>query len=217
MDNEQLICDFCIKFSNEINLNQRHSVFDNVLWENNDFIIVPTRGCIVEGYLLIIPKHHYYGMASLPQDKIADLTKIKNQVRQYLTNHFTAPIFFEHGPICRTTNRAGSCLDHAHLHCVPVQHDFLKLLRNSHQLKALDNFEELAMESTMNRSYMYYENQGGLKFVFSDINVPSQYMRRLIAKTIGIPNKWDWAVFPFEKHAQSTIKTLESNFSIALI
>lgn len=204
----EYVCDFCDKFSVNYDVRKRHPIFDYVIWEDDYFVVVPTLGCIVPGYVLIIPKSHHLGMATLPRHQIERLTELKEHIKKILAANFTTPIFFEHGPICNLQNRAGSCLDHAHLHCVPVDLDFTHLLKRRHSLSLLENYEDIVSQYRINQSYIYYENPSGKKYVFSDVNIPSQYLRRLIAEHIDLPMQWDWALSSFEDNAKMTVDTL---------
>jgi ATP adenylyltransferase len=210
MNNEVPVehCRFCEKFGHKSS-SETHPVFDRILWENDRFLIVPAWGCLVEGYLLAITKKHYYSIANLPPAMLLELSEIKEAMRRTVTRWFTAPIFFEHGPVCKT-NRAGSCIDHAHLHCVPVDFDLVPQLRSSHQVTKIEKLEDIAKQTLVDRSYIYFENQEQEKYILEGDSVPSQYFRRIIARQLGIPDQWNWALFPFKKKAQATLKTLES-------
>lgn len=208
MDHNSIECTFCQKFDQEL-FHTLHPIFDKIIWDNKDFVIVPARGSLVEGYLLIFPKKHYHSLANLPHNLLSSLSKIKSAIRRMLATHFTDPIFFEHGAVCRT-KRAGSSIEHAHLHCVPFEKDLVPRLQLLHRFTSIDKFEDIAKQSAKHQSYIYFENQNQEKFILDDVSVPSQHLRRVIAEELGIPDRWDWTVFSFKQNVVSTLKVLDS-------
>ena len=162
MDDDSIECTFCQKFDQEL-FHTLHPIFDKIIWDNNDFVIVPARGSLVEGYLLIFPRKHYHSLAHLPPNLLSSLCKIKSATRKMLTTHFTSPIFFEHGTVCRT-KRAGSSIVHAHLHCVPFEKDLVPRLLLLHRYKTIDKFEDIAKQLEKHQSYIYFESQNQEKF-----------------------------------------------------
>ena len=207
MDNNVINCVFCQKFDEKLSY-MVHPIFDKIIWKNESFVLIPAKGSLVEGYLLIIPIKHYYSLADLPPNILSNLSKIKSIIRRILTEYFTRPIFFEHGALSQT-NLAGSSIRHAHLHCVPFQVDLTHRLQLSHRLRRIDKFEDIANQLMINQSYIYFENQDQGKFIFDDVSVPSQYLRRVIAEELGISDQWDYAIFPFEQKVISTLKVLD--------
>jgi diadenosine tetraphosphate (Ap4A) HIT family hydrolase len=205
---ENTKCLFCDKF--DIGASDKiHPIFDKIIWNNEDFVIVPAKGSLVEGYLLIIPRKHYHSMAHLPSKQMSDLARIKSAVRGRLETCFGNPIFFEHGPVCKT-NPVGSCIDHAHLHCVPFKEDLVPIMQELYDLKRISKYCDIAEALTVDQSYMYYESQAEEQFVFFSTTVPSQYFRKIIAVKLGIPYEWDWSSFEFEEKAASTLEKIQS-------
>jgi len=83
-----------------------------VLKETSKFLIVTDHAPLVEGHLLIIPKHHYACYGDVPADLDTELLALKQEVRQFLAQYYAPVVFWEHG-IFRQT------VFHAHLHCFP--------------------------------------------------------------------------------------------------
>jgi hypothetical protein len=132
---------------------------------------------------------------------------MKSEVRRLLTRHFDPPVFFEHGMVC-STNRVGACVDHAHLHGVPLRSDITRRLKASHELVQIEGLHDLRGQRRLNQSYLYFENQRQENFIIRDASVPSQYLRRVIADELGLSDLWDWAAFPFEMNARATLRAL---------
>ncbi len=199
-------CLFCSKFGNEPK-DSRHPYFDFVIWENENFVVVPAKGSFVTGYLIIITKKHLLSMANLPDNLLLELSQIKSHIRKILSRLFTRPVFFEHGDVC-ATEKAGGCIKHAHMHCLPLELDVFPRLMKSYKHSKIKSFEEIRKNGLENKSYIYFENQFQDKYILSQgkVAMPSQYLRRVIAEELDMPDEWDWNVAPFESNVRETLK-----------
>ena len=91
------------------------------MFESDNFVVFPSLGQIVEGYLLIAPKKHYIGVSGIPKELYPELEEVCKKVRNKLSEVYCVPLFFEHGP--HKESKGGCCIDHAHIHAVPVKTD----------------------------------------------------------------------------------------------
>jgi|SRR5579872_4561977 len=91
---------------------QRSMIITNILKETAHFLIVADYAPLVEGHLLIIPRHHYACYGEVPAGLDAELFAIKREVQQFFKEFYVPTVFWEHG-IFRQT------VFHAHLHCFP--------------------------------------------------------------------------------------------------
>jgi len=64
----------------------------------------------------------------------------------------------------------------------------------------------------MGSSYLYYENLSGQPYVFDVDFMPSQYVRKLLAQSIGI-DLWDWREYGREQALASSLMRLSEYFS----
>lgn len=227
-------CEFCDEFSNGttdyvrsiLGTDEFHT---RIIVETREFLVIPGLGALTEGYILILPKKHYRSMAYLPdQNGIFDeLEMLMTAVRSICEDAYQSEvIFFEHGA-CSNTDLGGSCVDHAHIHSIPLNHDIRCHLATSFEERAVEDMRFLSTVAREQRSYLFLEDQSGSRFLyFGPRQIPSQYIRRLWAKAIGRPNEWDWAVYIgkenllntwlqlrtlFEKHLQSYLPTAYMN------
>jgi diadenosine tetraphosphate (Ap4A) HIT family hydrolase len=83
-----------------------------VLHETPHFRLAADHAPLVEGHLLIIPKAHYACYGEVPAALDEELFALKQLTRQFFTQFYDPPVFWEHG-IFRQT------VFHAHLHCFP--------------------------------------------------------------------------------------------------
>lgn len=91
---------------------QRNMVATNILKETAHFLIVADHAPLIEGHLLIIPRHHYACYGEVPTGLDAELSALKREIQQFFGEFYVPAVFWEHG-IFRQT------VFHAHLHCFP--------------------------------------------------------------------------------------------------
>lgn len=126
-------CTFCAELTGEetnnlLRIVLREGCTTRVVRETENFVVLPTIGQIVEGYLLIVSKQHYLSFGHIPAQCFREFMNLKEETRQVLSEVYTSPIFFEHGPISES-KRGGCCVEHAHLHVVPARIDLLDKLK----------------------------------------------------------------------------------------
>ncbi len=198
-------CEFCDKFGGHENLSPQW--FDVALKADRDFVVVPGLGGFVEGYLMIVTRAHVRNFGQLPEEQIAGAERLKNEVRRILRSFYSDSIVFEHGA-ASVDGLGGSCINHAHLQCLPFDHDLLPELAKRHALTKIERMSRITELSLQDKPYIYYEDQAGNMVVCDAGGIPSQYMRRLIADVIGIPDQWDYAVYRREALIRNTIARL---------
>jgi diadenosine tetraphosphate (Ap4A) HIT family hydrolase len=120
-------CTFC----------QRHEIAPYILKETARFRIVADHAPLVEGHLLIMPRHHYACYGAVPAGLDKELLMLKGEVQDFLAQFYAPVIFWEHG-IFRQT------VFHAHLHCFPfgdITYDLSKelheeVIQSQHDIRA---------------------------------------------------------------------------------
>jgi ATP adenylyltransferase len=159
--------------------------------EEEDVIMRPL-GQLVEGYLLIVSKGHHISLGGIPEEHHSELERVKEEVKRVLSEHYCIPLFFEHGA-AGTNRKGGCCIDHAHLHAVPVGVDVLQELANRFSHSEIRSFADLKARYDKGQHYLFLEEASGRKYIFDIPSViPSQYIRKVIAQKIGKPERWDW-------------------------
>jgi diadenosine tetraphosphate (Ap4A) HIT family hydrolase len=108
-------CTFC----------QRHDIAPYILKETPAFRIVADHAPLVEGHLLIMPRHHYPCYGAVPAELDAELLALKREVQAFFAQFYAPIIFWEHG-IFRQT------VFHAHLHCFPFGETIYDLSQDLH-------------------------------------------------------------------------------------
>jgi len=183
-----------------------------ILFESSNFVVFPSLGQIVEGYLIIATKNHYIGLGEIPTELVGELGKIKNKVKEVLSRFYVAPIFFEHGTVSEN-KKGGCCIEHAHLHAIPVSVDIFEDLTKNFKPIKISNFFSLKNQFEKKVPYFYYENQKGERYLFELFNiVPSQYLRQLVAVKINSKDKWDWKNYFGLDEMKNTLDKLAGQF-----
>ena len=81
------------------------NIGNRILFESKNFVVFPTIGQIVEGYLLIAPKKHFISIAAIPKSMFSELEKLQKKVRAVLEENYSTPLFFEHRPLSQNKKR----------------------------------------------------------------------------------------------------------------
>jgi len=185
-----------------------------VLFESDNFYVKPALGHFVEGYCLIVAKDHLVTMAELESEKCVELESMLRELRRRLSTLY-GQVFcvFEHGASC-PIYRAGACIDHAHIHVLPIRCDVTKSL-SLFRVSPISGFSELRrFAETSLESYIYYEPDLTTRLLYScDDRVPSQLMRRLISQRLGLGQHWDWRVSPLVSEASRFVERWQAVFA----
>ena len=191
-------CPFCTLDKNDIS--------NTIIEETKNFLIVPSKGSLCDGYLLILPKQHFISMNEMTnsqKDELLDLIK-KYRIKFYnIYNKY--PILFEHGS-SKIQGSSASSVTHAHLHI--VNHNFIdeKQIINDLNMKkvSLDIFFKY-----QNQSYISYISPKEELYISYDFKPTSQQMRIYIANDLGLTNKYNWRTSNFKNNIKKTIEKIK--------
>jgi diadenosine tetraphosphate (Ap4A) HIT family hydrolase len=176
--------------------------YDCTLADYDEFIVLPALGAQVEGYVLVVPRAHVYSCGALDELRLGVLSEIIERICARLSNHYGSCIVFEHGS-CGGVQRAGSCIDHAHLHIVPTAAPIDVLARRDRPFTRISGLT--ALKDHADRPYLALQTQSGTFHVADGTGAPGQYFRRLVAVAEAAPLEWDYAMFPNYDAVRSTI------------
>lgn len=187
--------------------------WDKILGETPNFVVTPTLGALVEGWLLVISRTHAPAMGSLPVNRLRELGRLLIQVRQQVEMSYGCPtVAFEHGSVCDGT-AFGCGVDHAHTHIVPLGTALTPIiereLKRPLEWREIPNFEDLAGFYAQRRPYIYVsEHVGDAGRYTNPQDIPSQLTRRAIANYLGIPRQYDYREHAFEANVTRTCERL---------
>ncbi|THD80908.1 MAG: hypothetical protein E7812_05685 [Phenylobacterium sp.] len=197
---ESMECSFC----DEVN---RVGANDGLSFASSEeHIALPTLGCFVVGYSLVVSRAHINSMAHLDQDAILRLSEFVERVRAAVVAACGPIVVAEHGS-GEPTDPTAACCEHAHMHFIPVEDASLEVLKTYEsrggQGKRLTGFEEL--RTYAGRSYLSLSLSPGEWLVWDNAaRFQRQFIRRATAGALGQPKMFDWRSYPFGENMRRT-------------
>ena len=176
---------------------------NTIIEETNNFLILPSIGSLVDGYLLIVSKRHVNSMANLSENEKKEYEFLINKYRNLFKKIYNKfPIIFEHGSPILNSNMKASSVIHAHSHI--VNHNFIdeNSIIKKLKFKEMDNLKFLSKD----KNYIMYINSDNKYYITNDFKPISQIIRKIIAKDLGYENMFDWKKYEFLENIYSTIK-----------
>ena len=182
------------------------------LLESQNFVVIPSLGALVEGWLLLVPKDHYLCLGALPNELIPEFQMMKHNVSELLHQKYGSVVIFEHGP-ARPSAGVGCSVDHAHLHLVPLEFDLARASIGFLPQCATWNsatFLECQQAFEQGQDYLYLEQTWGSGLIATHEHFGSQLFRRAIAAHIGYPDQFAWRENPQFPIVEQTIKAIQA-------
>jgi diadenosine tetraphosphate (Ap4A) HIT family hydrolase len=182
-----------------------------VLFRSDNFVVIPSLGQIVEGYLLILPIKHFKALADLPMQSLDEFAAIVKSLGNILTVQYGSYVLFEHGT--RSEGAGGCGIYHAHLHATPLSGitDPIDSLRANFPFTRCENLSEIREHSASLDSYLLYQDTTAKLYLFDTGPLPSQYMRKLLADALHDSN-WNWRTAGREERLLTTMERLSGRF-----
>ena len=208
-----MACPFC---SRSAVYAQGYSAQERTIGETETFFILPTLGCLVVNYLLIVPKKHLSCFGQLSAEQFLELAYIEKKIRDINEREFGSPtILFEHGTSIIGT-LFGNSIEHAHLHILPYKNDFLtEIAYRGFKLKTINSITHLPEVVKQAQTYLYYSPPSRDSFVVLDEEVPSQFFRTILSKSIGLADEWNWRNHIHEINIEKTMLFYKEGLSFA--
>ena len=155
-------------------------------------------------------------MGEIPSHLYSELDWVIEHSSEVLqTAYDVDSIQFEHGP-SSPFQGGGCCIDHAHLHIVPfnVNIDLNIAVRETYEASGYPATAKSFLLQRKPYLYIKFPQTSGRGSVLLDsTELPSQFMRRVIAKVIGKEDKWDWNIFLGKKEIESCLVKLKPLFA----
>lgn len=199
------ICALC----DGLNATVQRRDWNEPLFETPNFVVLPSLGALVEGWILVVPKRHAIAVGALADPLVSELQEVKTKVASALGAHYGSTICaFEHGP-----NQAGCSLgcgvDHAHLHLVPIEFDLQAAVRPfiaAHTQWRPATMEDCRAAFEAGSGYLYFEQPIGSAHISVGADFGSQLFRRAIATRIGAADQFSWRDHPQLPNVKATIR-----------
>lgn len=208
-------CSFCSELSHScdgsnlfLSLVEDYKISTRVIYESNNFVILPTIGAFVEGYLLIVAKQHYISIGAMAQSTLDEFNQMILACKSVIAKIYEKKtLVFEHGGRS-DCNTIGACVEHAHVHIVPIK-DSIKseLLHYPMQLHEIGSVRRLYEYGERSESYLFYQDIDGINYIIESEIIPSQFMRQVTSHKLGVGDRWDWKL---HHEVPNIIATLEN-------
>lgn len=188
-------CCFCrdLNRQDEPLLLQREGFVNKICRDSEHFAVFPSLSPLCEGHSLVVPKYHVTNTHDSPRTHHIELVTFLQSVADDLAAALGNVVLFEHGV---PPGHPGGCgVQHAHIHLLPaapaVTRSIERRLRKELNVKVMPDFGSFLDEESVASPYLVF---GGIRArvnVASTADVPSQFMRRLVAEAAGFEH-WDW-------------------------
>lgn len=200
-------CRFCFRLDNG---GAGEEAWNTVLLATKNFVVVPSKGALVPGWLLVIPKAHQLSIADTPEESRAEFEHVLRVAGEAVHQRFGPPTVFEHGA-ARPGTAWGCGIDHAHLHLLPLPFDLVAATQRRLPLVWNARVRPTSICS-WGADGPYVALRGPTEDAWSVIHpetIERQFVRRVIADELGTPDRYDYDQYPFHKHVVETVRGLK--------
>lgn len=191
------------------------SQYNDPILESENFIVIPSVGSLVEGWMLIIPKKFALNFTNVPSYHLNELSALISECANLLKSVYPESeiVLFEHGPI-KPCTKIGCTVDYAHLHIVPLNFNLceaVKKVDNHVVWKEINGVDSILGNKLVGANeYWYMSRLNGQAFIANNLPSVSQFFRRVIAKEIGLPEEFNWREHPNSEALNSGVEKLLS-------
>lgn len=206
------------KYCSNLLARRSYVLWDEVIFESENFVVTPTLGSILPGWLLIIPKFHVLNYSLIAQEYFDEYLGIKWQAKNLLERSFGPVTEFEHGP--KTNNSLAGCgINHAHVHLISIEFELNDAIKEFHKIEYIwekvSETEPLTNRVIGDNDYLTYVTPNGTRYLALVDKPISQYFRQVIANRTGCLDKFDYNKFPFDENVNKTLSLMSEVRKIA--
>ena len=175
-----------------------------ILYDSEYFYALLGLGQIVEGYILLVSKQHVRSIFDLPLKMKEAYLQEKQQLKKLINNVYGPLVVTEHGRVQSCVVEDEEAHDllcyHAHQLFFPIEMSLGDLSKEGPFEKVFDGTSLFQMNSSLlqdDDEYLLFEDNSDRVFVYKvHGKCPRQYMRYLVARSIGRPELANWAKYP---------------------
>jgi ATP adenylyltransferase len=182
------------------------------LLESPNFVVLPSLGALVEGWLLIVPKHHFVSFGEIPDTVTSEFVNLKAATCEIIRQVYGTVCAFEHGP-SRAGCNVGCGVDHAHVHLVPLEFDLAAAVAPHLPEKSSwskGNLADCCGAFLEGADYLYLEQPLGEGRIIKGDRLGSQLFRRAIADRLAISEQYNWRTHSQLATIEKTIEALRT-------
>jgi hypothetical protein len=210
-------CPFCAEFEEDgasifaSHLGDR--LGSRIIYEDEHFVIMPPLGEFIEGGLLLLSRAHLLSFARLPAAHFSRLERLVEAVCGALLQQWgVSPLVFEHGP-APERSKGVCCVDHAHFNIFPARVPVHRRLADRMHAP-VRSLSELQGLRDAEFGYLFVQENGGDRRVYDGCNVPTQLVRRIITRELGMPERWHWRDYPGHQELLATFEKLKGRIRV---
>lgn len=182
-----------------------NNIENTVIYETENFRVIPTIGALVDGYTLIVTKEHINSLSQLNHKQKEEYKNLVIKVSKTFEKIYgKKPILFEHGTPEITNSMSANSVIHAHSHIVNFEFENEKEIINKYNFVPIESFDDV-----INENYIYYQNNNGEKFVSYQFDSVSQLMRILIANEIDKKDEYNWREYDFKENIEVMLEKIK--------
>ena len=175
----------------------------DILYEDDQFYVMPSLGAFREGYLLLLSREHRECVADVANQQFE---WVKEGIADTLDNVYGNYCFFEHGRVgnCYQKSKDRICF-HAHLHCLPLPDEFVDAVAEDFEAIEIDDISNLSDIRDSHPHYLYVETSSKNVLFPVEEHIERQYLRKKACETLDIPTEYaDWQTYPFRNRMTKT-------------
>ena len=185
---------------------------DTILVDCAAAVSLPSKGSIVPGWVLTLPRIPALNLARLERSQRQALLAFADELDPKLAAFPGSVWQFEHGPKMPKSSM-GCGVDLAHLHSVPLPFDLIQVAMNNaaghltwvETSNYADPWAEIGSEE-----YVIIRHRETKRAIIGQAaSAQSQVVRRLIAAELGLVLQWDYKIFPFRDNVQKTLRAFD--------
>jgi ATP adenylyltransferase len=200
------LCSFCAA------LTSSGTRVEQPILEDRNFVAWVSDGALVEGHVLVIPRRHVLNLSELEADERSAFAVFTASVKGLLRDTYGAVATFEHGPRC-AGSPVGCSIDHAHLHVLPWDGSLVRAAVEDYSefdWRTAEGISGALDAAAADGPYLLVEDDGGNAVVAIDPAIPSQAIRKTIARRLEREEEWDWKLHPQTTTVTTTLRRLTS-------
>jgi ATP adenylyltransferase len=202
------VCELCTELRSPISA----KAWNQPLFESPNFVALPSLGSLIEGWVLLVPKHHFISLGEVSGAMLSEMNKFKEFLCSVLNECYGTVSVFEHGPSA-ARRTVGCGVDHAHLHLVPLRFDLCTGVSSflpSGVTWTNAGIEKCQEAYSQGLDYLYLEQPIGFGRIATHNEFGSQLFRQAIAAQIGIQDEYNWRKYRQMPTVMATIQRLKT-------
>lgn len=198
-------CIFCENIINDgdtLSHNKKCPFVDVIIYESENFVVVPGLGPLTEGYLMIMTKQHYLSLAQIPENLYDEYLEVERDMCDLLETMYGRKVsVFEHGTGANGAVGLKSIV-HMHMHL---------MLDNALSKEYLRMYSMVPIESVCGKtteSYFYYKSPNGEMWMVTDpeVYIQRQVHRQIYAEEHGLAKgQFNWRTTAFTEKTETNV------------